>query len=60
MGGLAPAKVRRAALIGFEYVDEGQRSQLKLASLDFEVACLGHGKTTVSKASERIRRAFKR
>ena len=44
--------------IGFEDVEEGRRSQRKLAGLDFEAACFGHGGPIASGASARLRRAF--
>ena len=45
--------------VGFEDVEEGRRSQRKLASLDCEAACFGHGKPIVSGATERLRRAVR-
>ena len=44
--------------VGFEDIDEGRRSQRKLAGFGAEVACFGHGKPIVSGATERFRRAF--
>lgn len=44
--------------IGYEDKAEGERSQRKLASLEFETACFGHGKPVLKGASERFRRAF--
>jgi glyoxylase-like metal-dependent hydrolase (beta-lactamase superfamily II) len=45
--------------IGFEDVEEGRRSQRKLASLGCEAACFGHGRPIVSGATERLRRAVR-
>ena len=44
--------------VGFEDAEAGRRSQRKLAGLDFEAACFGHGKPIVSGAAERFRKAF--
>jgi glyoxylase-like metal-dependent hydrolase (beta-lactamase superfamily II) len=44
--------------VGFEDVEEGRRSQRKLASLSFEAGCFGHGLPIVSGAAERFRRAW--
>jgi glyoxylase-like metal-dependent hydrolase (beta-lactamase superfamily II) len=38
----------------YEDLDEGRRSLSKLAGLDFEVACFGHGKAIPSGASRRF------
>jgi len=38
----------------YEDLDEGRRSLSKLAGLDFEVACFGHGKTIQSGASRQF------
>ena len=38
----------------YEDLDEGRRSLGKLAGLDFEVACFGHGKPIPSGASRRF------
>ncbi len=38
----------------YEDLDEGRRSLSKLAGLDFEVACFGHGKPIASGASRRF------
>ena len=45
--------------VGFEDVEEGRRSQRKLAGLDAEAACFGHGRPIVSGATERLRKAFR-
>jgi len=37
---------------------EGKRSLAKLASLDFEVACFGHGKPIKQGADKRFRDKF--
>jgi|SRR5712692_3293227 len=49
----------RLALLPF-YVDleEGRRSLARLAGLDFEVACFGHGRPITAGASERFRRKW--
>jgi glyoxylase-like metal-dependent hydrolase (beta-lactamase superfamily II) len=44
----------------YEDVDEGRRSLSKLAALDFEVACFGHGKAIRSGATEQFRRKWTR
>lgn len=44
----------------YEDVAEGLRSLEKLSSLDFEVACFGHGKPIRSGASRRFRRKWGR
>ena len=44
--------------IGFEDIAEGRRSQRKLANLDFEAVCFGHGGPITASAKERVRRAF--
>ena len=43
--------------IGFEDEAEGRRSQRKLAALDFDAACFGHGKAISSGAKEQVRKA---
>ena len=42
----------------YEDLDEGRRSASKLAELDFEVACFGHGKPIHADASERFRQRW--
>lgn len=42
----------------YEDLEEGKRSLKKLAGLDFEVACFGHGRSILSDASARFRKAF--
>lgn len=42
----------------YEDVDEGRRSLARLAALEFEVACFGHGKVIRSGASARFRREW--
>ncbi len=42
----------------YENLDEGKRSLSKLAGLDFEVACFGHGKPITSGAGERFRQQW--
>jgi glyoxylase-like metal-dependent hydrolase (beta-lactamase superfamily II) len=43
---------------GHEDLEEGKRSAKKLARLDFETACFGHGRTIRHGASARFRKAF--
>jgi glyoxylase-like metal-dependent hydrolase (beta-lactamase superfamily II) len=45
--------------VGFEDMDEGHRSQRKLAGLDFEAAAFGHGRAISSGASGRFRAAWR-
>ena len=45
--------------IAFEDAGEGRRSQRRLAGLDFQAACFGHGRPIVSGAAQRLRRAFR-
>lgn len=42
----------------YEDLEEGKRSLARLAALDFEVACFGHGKAIVGKAAERFRQKW--
>lgn len=44
--------------LGYEDLEEGRSSLAKLASLQFEVACFGHGKPIGRGASERFRRKW--
>lgn len=44
--------------LGYEDLEEGQRSLAKLAALDFEVACFGHGKAIVQGAANQFRRKW--
>ena len=46
------------APVGYEDRAEGERSQRKLAGLEFETACFGHGKPILHRASGRFRKAF--
>lgn len=41
--------------IGYEDLDAGRQSLSRLAGLDYEVACFGHGKAILTKASDRMR-----
>ena len=41
--------------LGYEDLEEGKRSLRKLAKLDFNVACFGHGKAITEDASSRFR-----
>ena len=43
---------------GHEDLEEGRRSAKKLAELDFETACFGHGRAIRRGASARFRKAF--
>src|SRR5215210_2906769 len=42
----------------YEDLEEGKRSVKKLAGLDFEAACFGHGGAILTTASDRFRKAF--
>ncbi|MBN1219314.1 MAG: MBL fold metallo-hydrolase [Anaerolineae bacterium] len=42
----------------YEDLEEGKRSLAKLAALDFEVACFGHGKAIIGGAAERFRQKW--
>jgi glyoxylase-like metal-dependent hydrolase (beta-lactamase superfamily II) len=42
----------------YEDLEEGIRSLAKLATLDFEVACFGHGKAIIGEAAERFRQKW--
>ena len=44
--------------IAYEDRGRGERSQRKLARLDFDIACFGHGKPILRDASARFRKAF--
>jgi glyoxylase-like metal-dependent hydrolase (beta-lactamase superfamily II) len=44
--------------IGYENLDEGKRVLAKIAALDFEVACFGHGKAIVQGASARFKQKW--
>lgn len=44
--------------VGFEDLEEGRRSQRKLAALRFDAAVFGHGWMIRSGASERLRRKW--
>ena len=41
--------------LGFEDEDAGHRSQRRLAGLDFEIACFGHGRPIAREAARRFR-----
>ena len=45
--------------IGYEDLEEGQRSQERLAGLDFQIACFGHGRAIRSRAADRFRRRWR-
>jgi glyoxylase-like metal-dependent hydrolase (beta-lactamase superfamily II) len=44
--------------IGYEDQAEGERSQRKLAGLDFEIACFGHGSPILESAATKFRRRW--
>lgn len=46
--------------LGYEDLEEGKRSLTKLAALDFEVACFGHGQAIVQGASARFKQKWGR
>jgi glyoxylase-like metal-dependent hydrolase (beta-lactamase superfamily II) len=63
-GGVLIAADAAANVVGlalsplYEDLDEGRRSLAKLASLEFEVACFGHGRPIRSGAGARFRRMW--
>jgi hypothetical protein len=44
--------------IGYEDFEMGKHDLGKIAALDFEVACFGHGKTIMQDASVRFRKKW--
>ncbi len=44
--------------LGYENRDDGQRSQRRLAGLDFRIACFGHGKAILHDAAACFRRRW--
>jgi glyoxylase-like metal-dependent hydrolase (beta-lactamase superfamily II) len=44
--------------VGFESLEEGRRSQCKLATLCFDAAVFGHGRVIRSRASKRLRKKW--
>ena len=44
--------------MGYENFEEGENSLRKLAELNFETACFGHGRTILHNASEQFRRVW--
>ena len=44
--------------IAYEDLELGKQSLRKLAALDFQIACFGHGKTILESASTRFRQKF--
>jgi glyoxylase-like metal-dependent hydrolase (beta-lactamase superfamily II) len=42
--------------MGYEDLEQGKRSLKKLAQLDFQVACFGHGQTILHDAGDRFRK----
>lgn len=47
--------MRLGPSLGYEDLEEGKRSLSKLAKVDFEIACFGHGKAIMHDASARFR-----
>ena len=45
--------------IGYEDLEEGRRSQRKLAGFDFQTACFGHGKAILANAANRFRQTWR-
>ncbi|MEM8862693.1 MAG: MBL fold metallo-hydrolase [Chloroflexota bacterium] len=45
-------------MLGYEDFSEGKRSAAKLAQLDFDIACFGHGKPIIGNAAKLFRRKF--
>lgn len=50
--------IRLGWSIAYENLDIGKQSLAKLAGLEFEIACFGHGKAIVTGASERFRQKW--
>lgn len=46
--------------VGFEDIEQGRRSQRKIATLRFDAAVFGHGRLILSRASERVRKKWGR
>ena len=44
--------------LGYENLTEGLRSLAKIAALDFDIACFGHGSAITSQASAKFRRKW--
>jgi len=44
--------------LGYENIEVGKQSLERLAKLDFEVACFGHGKTILQDASKQFRKRW--
>jgi hypothetical protein len=44
--------------LGYEDLEEGKRSLAKIAALDFEVACFGHGKVIRQGASAKFKQKW--
>jgi hypothetical protein len=44
--------------LGYEDLEEGRRSLLKLSALDFQVACFGHGKPILKDAGLKFKRLW--
>ena len=51
--------IRLAPPIAYEDRAEGERSIRKLAALDFDIACFGHGKPILKEAATRFRETFR-
>lgn len=50
--------VRLGYSLGYQDFEEGKRSLSKLAALDFEIACFGHGKTIMPGASAKFKQKW--
>ena len=50
--------VRLGYSLGYQDFEEGKRSLARLAALDFEIACFGHGRAITRAASTRFRRKW--
>jgi len=46
--------------LGYEDLERGKRSLIRIAALDFQVACFGHGRAILQQASTRFRRKWGR
>lgn len=44
--------------LGYEDLEEGKRSLRKIAAIDFDVACFGHGEAIIQNASARFRQKW--
>ncbi len=57
-GDVASNLLRLSWSIIYEDFEEGKRSLAKVANLDFDVACFGHGKAIVGGAAEKFRQKW--